>query len=142
MGNWDALDLWEDMEGWSKRVQKMFLRDWPMVEEFAESFPVDISETDSELVIKADLPGFEKTDVAIRTTENAIEIAAKRKQQRIEQKENYYRAERSMGGVRRILPLPVSVDPDTAKVEFKNGVLTITLEKKQKKKVGKQVKVF
>ena len=133
--------MWGDMVGARKKLRKMFLRGLPLMEEFAESFPIDISETENELIIRADLPGFEKTDLAIRTTVSAIEIVAKRKQQRIEQKENYYKAERSMGAVRRILPLPVSVNPDTVKVEFKNGVLTITLEKKQKKKVAKEIKV-
>ena len=111
------------------------------MEEFAESFPIDISETENELIIRADLPGFEKTDLAIRTTENAIDIAAKHKQQKMEQKENYYNAERSMGAVRRILPLPLAVDPSTVKAEFKNGVLTITIQKKEKKKVAKKIKV-
>lgn len=114
----------------------------PLREEFLQgSFPVDVAETDDELVIKADLPGFEKADVAIRVTENTIDIAAQHKQKKIEQKENYFRAERSMGALRRYLALPAEVNPDTAKAKMENGVLEIRLKKAKPTKKAKKVQV-
>jgi len=131
MNGWDHWEDWDDWRKQMKRIMRGFIL--PVREEFLEgSFPIDISETEGELIIKADLPGFEKTDIAIRATENSIDIVARQKKETREQKESYFRAERSMGAVRRCLTLPVAVDPESAQAEMNNGVLTVDLKKKEK----------
>lgn len=138
-------DYFDEIDRMRKRMQKamrgFFL---PVEEDFGEdTFPVDMLENkdEDELIVKADLPGFNKEDVAIKVTENTVEIAAQHKEKRIEKTEKMFRAERSFGGVKRYLTLPEEVKPETAKAEMNNGVLEIRMEKVQKKKKAREVKV-
>lgn len=105
-----------------------------------ETFPVDLSDTDGELVLKADLPGFEKDDLKVRLTEDSVEITAEKKREKKEITKTMYRRERAMGSLKRFLTLPVKIDPESADAEFKNGVLTIRMKKKEVKK-GKEIKI-
>lgn len=134
---WDPFDEFIGMRRWMRRMMREFSGE----HFFEESFPVNIAETDEELVVKADLPGFDKTDVAMKATENTLEIAAQHKEKTIERTEKMFRAERKFGALRRFLTLPVPVEYEKAKAEMDNGVFTIRLPKKEKKKVGKEIKI-
>jgi HSP20 family protein len=105
-----------------------------------DSFPVDLNETDDELILNADLPGFEKNDLKINVTDDSIEILAQRKEEKKEVTKTTYRRERAMGILRRSMILPVTVDPENVVAEFKNGVLTVMM-KKVKVKKGKEIKI-
>ncbi len=99
--------------------------------------PVEVYETDREVVVKVDLPGVKKEDVEITVKENAVVIKAERKEEREEKTENVIRAERFYGVVERVIPLPVEVNPDEAKAEYKDGVLEIRIPKVQVEKEKK-----
>lgn len=105
-----------------------------------ESFPIDLKDTGKELILEADLPGFEKDEIKINLTEDSIEITASKKKEEKEVTETMYRKERIKGMMRRFITLPVKVDPESAEAEFKNGVLTIRMKKKEIKK-GKEIKI-
>ena len=100
--------------------------------------PVDIYETDGEVVIKAELPGGKKEDIDVTIKENAVHIKAERKEEREEKTENVHRVERFYGRIERVVPLPVDVKADKAKAEYKDGVLEVRIPKE---KVSKEAKV-
>ncbi len=105
---------------------------------FANQNSVDISETEKEVIIKANLPGYKKEDVNTEAYENKILISTKKKKEKVEQKEDFYRRERSAREDRRVLSLPANTKPEKAKLEFLEGVLTITLPKKEEAKKKKK----
>lgn len=136
---WDPFDEMEKMKRWLDKMMQTFGR--PFVKTDFLSFPVDISETDENIIVRAELPGFKKDEISLKATENSVEISAEHKEKKIERGERFYRAERRYGAYKRFLTLPVPVDYEKADAKLKDGVLTIVLPKKEKKKVGKKIKV-
>lgn len=90
---------------------------------------VDVSETETELRIEAELPGVDQKDVEIVVTDNTLTIKGEKKAQKEEKKKDYHVVERSYGSFARSLTLPFSPDPSKAKADFSKGVLTVTLPK-------------
>jgi HSP20 family protein len=95
-------------------------------------FPaVDILEGDREVVMKVELPGMEPKDVTIALENDVLTLKGERRAEAELKKENYHRMERSFGAFSRSFALPATLDRDRVTAEFKNGLLTITLLKKQ-----------
>jgi len=90
---------------------------------------VDVSETDKQINIKAELPGMEADDIDLEVRDEMVLIRGEKKSEREEKDEQFYRLERSYGSFRRSIPLPAEIDVDKAKANFKNGVLSIKLPK-------------
>ncbi len=86
------------------------------------------------MVLKAELPGVDPKDVEARVEEGTLYLKGERKFENEVKEENYHRIERSYGSFVRTFPLPSSVDPHKAKAEYKNGVLTLTLPKREEAK--------
>jgi HSP20 family protein len=129
------------IDEFDKMMRNFFLIPVGEMSRMFGTFPVDISETDENIIVKADLPGFNKDEVSIKAMENLVYISAQHKEKKIERTEKMFRTERKFGSLQREFMLPTLVKPETSKAEFKNGVLTITLEKKEKKKAGKEIKI-
>jgi HSP20 family protein len=102
--------------------------------------PVDIYETENELVLKADLPDLNEKDLDIRIENNMLTIQGERKFEETVNKDNYLRVERSFGSFTRSFSLPNTVDTEGIHAEYRNGVLTVQLPKRAEAK-PKQVKV-
>ena len=134
-------DIFEELLRMKRRIEKL-IRSFGPLESFeeVESFPVDISETENEIIVRADLPGFSKDEVSVNATESTLTIEAKHKEERRKRGEKYYTVERRVGSFRRVISLPVEVEPERAKAKMKDGVLEIILPKKEKKR-GKEIKV-
>jgi HSP20 family protein len=92
---------------------------------------VDIKETENELVLRADLPGVEEKDIDIKVEDGTLTLKGERKFEEKKEGEGYHRIERSYGSFVRCFSLPDSVESDKAEAQYKNGVLTVTLPKKE-----------
>jgi HSP20 family protein len=93
---------------------------------------VDIQETENAIIVKADLPDVDEKAIDIRLENGTLALKGERKFQRDETgKGGFHRIERSYGAFARFFALPDSVDPEKVQAEYKNGVLTVTLPKKE-----------
>jgi len=95
---------------------------------------LDISETDDEIRIKAELPGVKKEDVSISISNNILVIRGEKKREVEEEKENFHRVERIYGSFHRSLELPTVVQPENVEATFEGGVLNIVLPKSEEVK--------
>lgn len=102
--------------------------------------PVDILETEEELVLKADLPDLKLEDIDVRVENETLSIKGERRFEKEANGKGYHRIERSYGSFVRSFAVPSSVDTEKVSADYKNGVLTIKLPKKEAAK-PKQVKV-
>jgi HSP20 family protein len=101
---------------------------------------VDIYETENELVVKADLPDVNPQDLDIRVEGNILTIRVDRKFDNKVNEDNYLRVERAYGSFSRSFSLANSVKSDAIKADYHDGVLTLSLPKREEAK-PKQIKV-
>ena len=101
---------------------------------------VDIYETEDELILKADLPDVKLEDIEVRVENQTLTLKGERKFEEDPNVRGYHRIERSYGTFTRSFTVPPTVDPDRVSAEFKNGVLTVRLPKKEAAK-PRQVKI-
>jgi HSP20 family protein len=101
---------------------------------------VDILETENELVLKADLPEIDPNQVEIQLENGTLTLKGERKFDQQKNGRGYHRIERSYGTFVRAFSLPDTVDSEKVKADYKAGVLTVTLPKKEVAK-PKSVKV-
>ncbi len=101
---------------------------------------VDIHETADALVLEADLPGIDEKDLDIRVENNILTIAGERKFEKKVNEENYLRVERSYGSFSRSFSLPHTINTEQIQADYRNGVLTIRLPKREEAK-PKKIKI-
>lgn len=134
------------------RVERMFHDIWSNPfhrEKFPDAFSlsplgnmprIDVIDRDKEILVKAELPGFEKDDLDISIANNRLVIKAKTCKEEKEEKGDYLKQEISKSEVYRSVLLSAEVEDENIKTSFKNGVLELTIPK-QKKSQRKQIKV-
>jgi HSP20 family protein len=88
---------------------------------------IEMFEQDGELIVRADLPGLTKDDVNVEIDNDAITIEGERRSEQDENRDGFYRTERSYGKFYRRLPLPDGVESENANATFRDGVLEITM---------------
>lgn len=133
-----------EMERWFEgafpaRWGRRFHSDWPSMKNFNTAFEtrvpsVDVIDRDSEIQLRAEIPGVDKKDLDISVTENSVSIKGSTKHEETEEKGEYYRRETSSGSFSRTVTLPSEVDSSTVKATFKDGVLEMTLPKMKQAK--------
>ncbi len=133
-----------DLNRMERELRRMF-RDFEQSSEEPSSVavwtpPVDIYETDNEVVVRADLPGIDQRDLDIRLENNVLTLKGERKMEQEVKEDNYHRIESAYGTFVRSFTLPAIVEEDKIKAEYKNGVLKIVLPKKEQAK-PRQIKV-
>ncbi|GIW67209.1 MAG: hypothetical protein KatS3mg096_077 [Candidatus Parcubacteria bacterium] len=132
-----------------------FLRKWEpfreLIERFFEEdfdFPfsprlaTDVYETDKDIVVEMNVPGYKKEDIKISFQDGYLKIEGKANEEKEEKEKNYWRKEIRRGSFVRVIPLPKEVDSKKAKATFKDGILTISLPKvEEEKETGEEIKI-
>ena len=90
---------------------------------------LDVSETDKEYVVSAELPGVAEKNVHVTVNDDMLTIKGEKNEEREETKRDYFRQERAYGSFCRTIPLPRTVEQDRVVATFKEGVLTVELPK-------------
>jgi HSP20 family protein len=138
---WDPFsDLRSTMD---RLFDEGFSRPWrliPQSEGYEATFPVEVSETEGDIEVKASLPGVKPEEVEITVQNDVLTIKAEHKDTTEEKKRDYYRREIRYGTFHRSMSLPISVDSDKAAASFENGVLHLRLPKAEAVR-PKQIKV-
>ena len=90
---------------------------------------VDVLDRQSELVLRADLPGMDQKDIEVTVDEDSVTLKGESRVETVEEEESYYRRERSFGSFTRVIPLSAPVKPEEAKASFRNGLLEVVMPK-------------
>jgi HSP20 family protein len=146
-GVWRTLGALDEMERMMERMAEGFpLRSWlhpfhrerPEWPEFASleirTPRMDVINRDEEVLVRAEIPGVEKKDLDISVTDSSITIKGTVQREEKEEKGDYARCEIACGAFVRTLPLPAAVDGSKAKATFKDGMLELSLPKKESTK--------
>jgi len=125
-----------ELEAVSERLNRVFGRDGFLpgngkddITTFDWAPSVDISETESEFQVKAELPDVKKEDVKVSIENGVLRIEGERKQEKEEKSKKWHRVERSYGSFLRTFTLPDNIDDAKVQAEFKDGVLNVRLPK-------------
>ena len=95
---------------------------------------VDIYENKDQIVLEAELPGMKQEDFDLSIENNVITLRGERKFEKTDETDNYHRVERSYGSFTRSFTLPQTVSAEGANAEYSNGVLRVTLPKREETK--------
>ena len=92
---------------------------------------IDVSETEKELVVTAEVPGVDPNQIDVTLADGVLTLRGEKRDEKTEEKEGYYHAERSFGSFQRSIQLPTTANLDRVNAEYKNGLLEIRIEKLQ-----------
>ena len=127
-------DPFRELEEMSTRLNRIFGR--PLVglgentTEFDWTPSIDVSETPTSYLIKAELPGVKKEDVHVDFDAGVLTISGERKQEQEHKDEKYHRVESTYGSFMRRFTVPEDANTEGVEATFKDGVLTVKLGKK------------
>lgn len=138
----------KEMEPFRREMERLwdrFFGETWLSRPFAEAWQpsADIIETETGIVVKADLPGLDASDIDVSISEDVLTIKGEKRKEEEKTGERYHSVERYYGSFQRSFRLPSSVQMDKAEATFEKGVLTISLpktEEARKKEIKIQVK--
>jgi HSP20 family protein len=137
-------DPFRDFSVLQDRVNRLFQEYTPSGEEQLSTTnfvpPVDVYEDEHHVTLKAELPGVDPKNVDIRIENNVLTVRGERKFEKEEKEENFHRIERRYGSFMRSFTLPNTVNPDSVKADYENGLLKVQFEKRAEAK-PKQIQV-
>lgn len=123
------------LESLHRDMDRMFEGMWPSATgegnggTFALAPALDASEDDKAFYVSTELPGIDEKDIHVDLTGNTLTIQGEKSTEKEEKDKSFHRRERSYGRFYRAITLPVEVDQEAIKANFKNGVLELTLPK-------------
>jgi HSP20 family protein len=142
-----ALVKWEPFEGLTtlqremNRLFERFFEDGPMrVLERSLEPAIEVADTPEAVIVKAQVPGVPKDQLQLTITEDAMTLKGEMKEEEKKEGKNYYRRELRYGAFERTIPLPVAVQAEKATADLKDGVLAVTLPKREAAK-AKQIPI-
>ena len=116
-----------------RAIDSIFDRWMPVPAMPKNGFPaetrMDVSETEKEYVIEAELPGVDQKDIKVTIENGILSLRGEKRQEREEKKDDYHLSERSFGSFERAVRLPGTVDDAKVDARFENGVLRIVIAK-------------
>lgn len=140
----DSFSLFPDFSRMMEEPLTMLRPMLPLEENYWPMKPwtpaCDIFETDKELVLKFELPEVKREDVKVTMENNVLTLRGERRFEEETNRENYHRVERHYGEFMRSFNVPMFVDATMIKAEFKHGLLTVTLPKREEAR-AKQIEV-
>lgn len=92
---------------------------------------LDIQETDKQYKIALEVPGVEEKDIQITLDNDVLMVRGEKRQEQEKKEGGFHRVERAYGSFQRALNLPDDANQDSIKASFKNGVLTVTIDKRE-----------
>ncbi|NEU76773.1 Hsp20/alpha crystallin family protein [Hassallia byssoidea VB512170] len=120
--------MFDELAGYNREVTKTW------------SPAVELSDTNDQLILRAEVPGLEGKDLDIQVAREAVSIAGETRYENKAEERGYLRSEFRYGKFQRTIPLPAAIKNDQVKAEFKNGILTLTMPKAEEAK-NKVVKI-
>jgi HSP20 family protein len=102
--------------------------------------PVDVTESDDAIVVKAELPGMKTEDIELSVQGNMLTISGQKREEFEDKRDSFHRVERRYGSFRRDIPLPAEVTGDKVEATYRDGVLTVTMPKAEQAK-SKRIQV-
>lgn len=110
--------------------------EWPSFPELARPLEgiapkIDVIDRESEILVRAEIPGVDKKDLEVSVSENTLTLKGETRREEKEERGDYHRHEISVGAFARTVALPAEVDGDKAKAAFKDGILDVTLPKRE-----------
>ncbi len=128
-------DLMSLREAMDRLFEESFVRPGRVVPmEYARIVPVDVSQTENEVVVKASLPGAKPEDVDISILGDILTIKGESKSEQETKEQDYTRREVRYGAFERQLSLPAPVKAEQAEANFENGILTLRIPKAEEAK--------
>lgn len=135
------LDPFEALFNFQRTLDSSRENDWlsPSTSSRGPYPALNVFRKDDDFVLIAELPGLQKADIEIQVKSNAVRVAGK-KQLTYKDNGSYHRRERSAGQFDRTVALPVAIDADGVKAEYREGILALWLPRAESDK-PKSIKV-
>lgn len=122
-------------------LDDFFSADWPFSRSLAcDTFKVDVSESEKEYVVEADLPGFAQNEIDVSLDDGRLQISVVKQEEAEDKSKNYVHRERRCTSMSRNIYLAEAAT-DKTKAKFSNGVLTVTVPKEEKRKSSVKIDV-
>ena len=132
-----------EVERFQDEISRVFENFFPFMWDRPSAYPaewepnVDVTETENEVIVEAELPGMKKEDVQVSLDDDTLVIRGERKREQKKEEGRYHSTERYYGSFYRSLKLPTNVQSENVEANFKDGVLEIVLPKREEVKAKK-----
>ncbi len=133
---------WSPFREWDMPISRFFEDMWGDVDLPRKAWApaVDLQETDQAYILKADLPGMKKEDISVSVEEGVVTLRGERNQEETKEDSGFHRVERRYGSFQRAFRIPGGVDAEKVAAHYRDGVLELTLPKRDEVK-PKQIDV-